>query len=64
MAENLVLVDETVSSTLIFVGVQAQPVDAAANTTGAKVELAERLAAFAALLICNGVDEFAAQSHP
>lgn len=55
MAENLVLVDETISSTLIFVGAQTQPVVA----TGDEVELVKRLA-----LLGVGIVELPGQSQP
>lgn len=53
-------VDDTVSSTKIFVGVQTHPVIGAAITIGADVELESRLA------ILFGVFnvEFAEQSQP
>lgn len=53
-------VDEIVSSTPIFVGVQMHPVIGAANTIGADVELDNRLAILFGVLNV----EFAEQSQP
>lgn len=53
-------VDDTVSSSAIFVGVQMQPVDEAASTVGADVELESRLARLFGVFNV----EFAEQSQP
>lgn len=59
------LVDDTVSSMLIFVDEHAQPVVTAAITTGDGVVLAPRFAAAAAAALKEGgIVELPAQSHP